>query len=43
VERFAGRLREEVDSDEIRSDLLSLLDRTVQPAVAGLWLRENRS
>ncbi len=43
VERFAGRLRDEVDSDEIRGDLLTVLDRTVQPAVAGLWLRESRS
>jgi hypothetical protein len=40
VERFAGRLREEVDSDEIRDDLLAVLDRTVQPGVAGLWLSE---
>ena len=43
VERFARRLRDEVDSDEIRGDLLTVLDRTVQPAVAGLWLRESRS
>ena len=40
VERFAGRLRDEVDSDEIRGDLLTVLDRTVQPAAAGLWLKE---
>ena len=34
VEEFAVRLREEVDSGEISEDLLSVLDRTVQPAVA---------
>ena len=39
VEEFAGRLRDAVDSDEIERDLLALLDRTVQPSRAGLWLR----
>ena len=43
VEQFAGRLREEVDTDEVRGDLLTMLDRTVQPAAAGLWLREPSS
>ncbi len=38
VEEFAVRLRDEVDSGEISEDLLSLLDRTVQPTVAGVSL-----
>ena len=43
VEQFAGRLRDEVGSDEVSDDLLAMLDRTVQPAAAGLWLREPSS
>ena len=38
VEEFAVRLRDEVDSGQIREDLLSVLDRTVQPVVAGVSL-----
>ncbi len=40
VEAFAVRLRDEVESDEVRSDLLTVLGSTVQPASAGLWLKE---
>jgi hypothetical protein len=40
VEAFAVRLRDEVEGDEVRSDLLTVLGSTVQPASAGLWLRE---
>ena len=39
VEAFAVRLRDEVEGDEVRSDLLTVLGSTVQPASAGLWLR----
>ena len=43
VEQFAARLRDEVDADEVRADLLGMLDRTVQPATSGLWLLETSS
>lgn len=40
VEAFAGRLRDEVEGDEVTRDLLSVLGSTVQPASAALWLRD---
>ncbi len=40
VEAFAVRLRDEVEGDEVRSDLLKVLGSTVQPASTGLWLKE---
>jgi MFS family permease len=39
VERFSGRLREHVDLDTLSAELLGVVDRTVQPASASLWLR----
>jgi hypothetical protein len=39
VESFAGRLREEVDLDSLTRDLLSTVNRTLQPAHSSLWLR----
>ena len=41
VEAFAARLRVEVETGQVRADLLTVLDSTVQPASAGLWLRES--
>jgi hypothetical protein len=41
VEAFAVRLRDEIESEEVRSDLLKVLGSTVQPASAGLWLKES--
>ncbi len=40
VERFAVRLRTEVESGEIRDDLLDVLNRTMQPTSSGLWLAD---
>jgi hypothetical protein len=40
VDHFAGRLRHEVDPSLVSGELLRALSRTVQPASAGLWLRE---
>lgn len=40
VEAFALRLRDEVEGEEVRSDLLKVLALTVQPSSTGLWLRE---
>lgn len=39
VERFALRLRDEVDAHKVREDLLQVLGRTMQPRVSGVWLR----
>jgi hypothetical protein len=35
---FASHLRYEVDLDQIQSDLLSIVDETVQPKEAFLWM-----
>jgi hypothetical protein len=39
VERFSGRLRDQVDLDTVSAELLGVVDHTVQPASASLWLR----
>ena len=39
IERFSGRLRDQVDLDTLSSELLAVVDRTVQPAGVWLWLR----
>jgi hypothetical protein len=39
VERFSGRLRDQVDLDTLTAELLAVVDGTVQPASASLWLR----
>jgi hypothetical protein len=39
VERFSGRLRDQVDLDTLSAELLAVVDHTVQPATASLWLR----
>jgi hypothetical protein len=39
VERFSGRLRDHVDLDTLATELLRVVDHTVQPASASLWLR----
>jgi hypothetical protein len=39
VEAFAARLRDEVDLDVLAVELLAVVDQTVQPANASLWLR----
>jgi hypothetical protein len=39
VERFGQRLRDEVDVDALRDDLLALAGTTVRPSTASVWLR----
>jgi hypothetical protein len=39
VEAFAARLRDQVDLDVLHAELLAVVDRTVQPTRASLWLR----
>jgi hypothetical protein len=39
VEAFSARLREEVDLDTLSAELLAVVDQTVQPTHAWLWLR----
>ncbi len=39
VEAFAARLREQVDLDALSVELLAVVDQTVQPTRASLWLR----
>jgi hypothetical protein len=39
VERFSARLRDEVDLDALNAELLAVVDQTVQPSSASLWLR----
>jgi len=43
VENFSLRLREQVDLDSVRADLLAVVHDTVQPATASLWLRSGTS
>jgi hypothetical protein len=40
VDAFAARLRDQVDLDALTGELLGVVDRTMQPATASLWLRQ---
>ena len=39
LEGFAARLREQVDLDALEGELLGVVDQTMQPTQASLWLR----
>jgi hypothetical protein len=39
IAAFSTRLREQVDLDTLAAELLTVVDQTMQPANASLWLR----
>jgi hypothetical protein len=39
IQAFSARLREEIDLDTLTAELLAVVDQTVQPTQASLWLR----
>jgi hypothetical protein len=39
VDAFAVRLRDQVDLDALHGELLAVIDQTMQPTQAWLWLR----
>jgi hypothetical protein len=39
IAEFSVRLRQQVDLDSLRSELLSVVDQTMQPTGVSLWLR----
>jgi hypothetical protein len=42
IEGFGARLRDQVDLDTLTADLLMVVDQTMQPTQASLWLRSPR-
>ena len=43
IEAFSARLRDEVDLDTLSTEVLAVVDQTMQPTTASLWLRQSRS
>ena len=39
IEAFGARLRDQVDLDALHTELLAVVDQTIQPTRASLWLR----
>jgi hypothetical protein len=39
IEAFSARLRQQVDLDTLSAELLAVVDQTMQPTMASLWLR----
>jgi hypothetical protein len=40
IETFAGRLRDEVDIDEVANDLAAVVHRTMAPAHVSVWIKD---
>jgi hypothetical protein len=43
IEAFSARLRDQVDLDTLATELLAVVDQTMQPTQASLWLRQGPS
>jgi len=43
IQAFSARLRQEVDLDALTGELLAVVDQTMQPTRASLWLRPPRA
>ncbi len=43
IAAFSVRLRQQVDLDALRAELLAVVDQTMQPTHASLWLRPSRA
>src|SRR5205823_14296968 len=39
IEAFGHRLRDQVDLDTLTAEVLAVVDQTIQPTTASLWLR----
>jgi hypothetical protein len=39
IQVFSERLRQHVDLDDLRAELLAVVDQTMPPTPASLWLR----
>jgi len=42
AEAFADRLRDQVDMDPLRADLVATVDASLRPTLAGIWLRDRQ-
>jgi hypothetical protein len=43
IAAFGDQLRQQVDLDTVRAELLALVGQTMQPTGVSLWLRPSRS
>jgi hypothetical protein len=43
IEAFSVCLRDQLDLDSLSAELLSVVDHTVEPSTASLWLRPSRA
>lgn len=43
IEAFNARLRQQIDLDTLRYELLAVVDETMQPSGASLWVREREA
>jgi hypothetical protein len=43
IEAFSTRLRDQIDLDTLSSELLAIVDQTMEPTRVSLWLRPSAS